>query len=74
MRDPRNDEDYDTWDVGMEPIPGDKTWTRIGELSRKLEAGTREGSVLGARDSQGSGFRASSTQAQNGPGLARGRF
>jgi hypothetical protein len=24
--DPRNDEDYDTWDVGMEPIPGDHTW------------------------------------------------
>jgi len=24
--DPRNDEDYDTWDVGMEPIPGDKKW------------------------------------------------
>ena len=48
MRDPRNDEDYDTWDVGMEPIPGDKTWTKIGELSRKLEAGTRKGSVLGS--------------------------
>lgn len=24
--DPRNDDDYDTWDVGMEPIPGDKGW------------------------------------------------
>lgn len=24
--DPRNEEDYDTWDVGMEPIPGDQTW------------------------------------------------
>ena len=25
--DPRNDDDYDTWDVGMEPLPGDYTWT-----------------------------------------------
>lgn len=24
--DPRNEEDYDTWEVGMEPIPGDQTW------------------------------------------------
>jgi hypothetical protein len=24
--DPRNDDDYDTWDAGMEPIPGDKGW------------------------------------------------
>lgn len=24
--DPRNEDDYDTWDVGMEPIPGDQTW------------------------------------------------
>ena len=26
--DPRNDSDYDTWSVGMEPIPGDHTWTK----------------------------------------------
>lgn len=24
--DPRNEDDYDTWDAGMEPIPGDHTW------------------------------------------------
>jgi uncharacterized protein YecA (UPF0149 family) len=24
--DPRNDEDYDTWEVGMEPLPNDHTW------------------------------------------------
>ena len=24
--DPRNEDSYDTWDVGMEPIPGDQTW------------------------------------------------
>jgi hypothetical protein len=23
----RNDDDYDDWDVGMEPIPGDLSWT-----------------------------------------------
>ena len=24
--DTRNEDDFDTWDVGMEPIPGDQTW------------------------------------------------
>jgi hypothetical protein len=24
--DPRNDDDYDTWDYGMGPIPMDRTW------------------------------------------------
>ena len=24
--DPCNEQDYDTWDVGMETIPGDQTW------------------------------------------------
>ena len=24
--DPRNEDDFNTWDVGMEPIPGDQTW------------------------------------------------
>jgi len=24
----RNDDDYDDWDVGLEPIPDDHTWTR----------------------------------------------
>ena len=37
MRDPRNDEDYDTWEVGMEPLPGDRTWTRRAALAQKLE-------------------------------------
>ena len=26
--DPRNEDDYSTWDVGMEPIPGDDTWAK----------------------------------------------
>ena len=24
--DPRNDEDFDTWHYGTEPLPGDMTW------------------------------------------------
>ena len=24
--DPRNEEDYDTWEYGTEPVPGDHTW------------------------------------------------
>lgn len=28
VEDPRNDDDYDTWDVGMEPLPGDETWKK----------------------------------------------
>jgi hypothetical protein len=26
IEDPRNDEDYDTWEVGMELLPYDHTW------------------------------------------------
>ena len=26
--DPRNEPTYDTWDVGMEPLPGDTTWAK----------------------------------------------
>jgi hypothetical protein len=31
--DPRNDEDYDTFDYGTEPIPGDTTWINKDRLS-----------------------------------------
>ena len=24
----RNEDSYDDWEVGMEPIPGDKTWCK----------------------------------------------
>ena len=24
--DPRNDDDFDTWEYGTEPVPGDHTW------------------------------------------------
>lgn len=26
--DPRNDDDYDTFEYGTEPLPGDNTWTK----------------------------------------------
>jgi len=26
VEDPRNDEDYDTYEYGCEPLPGDITW------------------------------------------------
>ena len=26
IEDPRNEEDYDTWDYGTEPLPHDHTW------------------------------------------------
>ena len=29
--DPRNEEDYDTWEYGTEPIPGDQTWREPGD-------------------------------------------
>jgi hypothetical protein len=25
--DPRNEDDYSTWNVGLEPIPFDRTWS-----------------------------------------------
>lgn len=28
VEDPRNDEDYDTYEYGTEPLPGDETWKK----------------------------------------------
>jgi hypothetical protein len=28
VEDPRNDEDYDTFEYGTEPLPGDQTWKK----------------------------------------------
>jgi len=30
--DPRNDEDFDTWAYGTEPLPNDQTWTRSKKI------------------------------------------
>ena len=32
--DPRNDNDYDTFDYGTEPLPGDRTWAFRGAKMR----------------------------------------
>jgi len=28
LEDPRNEDDYDTFEYGTEPLPGDKTWKK----------------------------------------------
>lgn len=28
IEDPRNEDDYDTFEYGTEPLPGDKTWKK----------------------------------------------
>ena len=33
--DPRNEDDYDTWEYGTEPVPGDNTWSN---RKRKMQA------------------------------------
>lgn len=33
-RDLRNQDDYDDWDVGLEPIPGDTHWVRVRTLTQ----------------------------------------
>ena len=35
--DPRNEEDYDTWEYGTEPIPHDHTWTKSTESTESDE-------------------------------------
>jgi len=32
VKDPRNDEDYDTFEYGTEPLPGDKTWYKSKQV------------------------------------------
>ena len=33
-RDLRNQDDYDDWEVGLEPIPGDTCWVRVKTLTQ----------------------------------------
>lgn len=33
VEDPRNDDDYDTYEYGTEPLPGDETWKKPEEGS-----------------------------------------
>jgi hypothetical protein len=37
--DPRNEEDYDTWEYGTEPLPHDHTWQHTSiDLSKAIKA------------------------------------
>ena len=38
----RNLETYDDWDVGMEPIPGDRTWSKTKNQEKKMNQITKE--------------------------------
>jgi hypothetical protein len=29
LSDPRNEDDFDTWEYGTEPLPGDDTWVNL---------------------------------------------
>lgn len=33
IEDPRNEEDYDTFEYGTEPLPGDRTWKKSDKTS-----------------------------------------
>ena len=37
-QDPRNDQDYDTFDYGTEPLPGDRNWVRNARASQNMGA------------------------------------
>lgn len=36
--DPRNDDDYDTWAYGTEPLPGDLAWLHRPDPSPSVSA------------------------------------
>lgn len=38
--DPRNDDDYDTWAYGTEPLPGDLAWLHQPVPSLSVSAAT----------------------------------
>ena len=40
IKDPRNDQDYDTFEYGTEPLPNDKTW--IKKKSEESDGTTEE--------------------------------
>ena len=37
QKDPRNDQDYDTFLYGTEPIPGDTTWGKMAKIRAGLK-------------------------------------
>ena len=52
VSDPRNEEDYDTWEYGTEPIPHDQTWKeRQDSLEAYREAAKSDDLLFGNYDS-----------------------
>ena len=51
VSDPRNEEDYDTWEYGTEPIPHDQTWKeRQDSLEAYREAAKSDDLLFGNYD------------------------
>jgi len=51
VSDPRNEEDYDTWEYGTEPIPHDQTWKeRQDSLAAYREAAKSDDLLFGNYD------------------------
>ena len=40
--DPRNEDSYDTWEYGTEPLPHDKTWQHPGTVSGCVRPGDED--------------------------------
>jgi len=52
--DPRNEEDYDTFEYGTEPLPNDSTWARAkGKTGRETTAVCSETTPLSLQDLAG---------------------
>jgi|TARA_R100000455_G_C6145313_1_gene36765 hypothetical protein len=49
VSDPRNEEDYDTWEYGTEPIPEDHTWKKES-LEAYREAAKADAFLFGDYD------------------------
>ena len=47
--DPRNEEDYDTWEYGTEPLPNDHTWEKKS-LESYREAAKSDAFLFGDYD------------------------
>jgi hypothetical protein len=49
--DPRNEEDYDTFEYGTEPLPNDSTWAQAkGKTGRETNAVYSETTLLSPQD------------------------
>ena len=48
--DPRNDQDYDTWEYGTEPLPNDHTWNLKNNIGDYREAAKSDDYMFGDYD------------------------